>query len=90
MLLLPQFAEVNNDLCTSFEKIQLQFSQIPLSKCLSLKQGLIEISAVQYSLIFIHLFSGQSASWVEAADSGADSDSRNEGSELTLTDTDTE
>ncbi|XP_067252158.1 inaD-like protein isoform X1 [Chanodichthys erythropterus] len=58
-----QFAEVNNDICTSFEKIQLQFSQIPLS---------------------------QSASWVEAADSGADSDSRNEGSELTLTDTDTE
>ncbi|KTF75935.1 hypothetical protein cypCar_00028238 [Cyprinus carpio] len=51
-----QFAEVDNELCTSFEKIQLQLPQIPLS---------------------------QSATWIEAADSEADS-------ELTLTDTDTE
>ncbi|XP_059400000.1 inaD-like protein isoform X5 [Carassius carassius] len=51
-----QFPEVDNELCTSFEKIQLQLPQIPLS---------------------------QSATWIEAADSEADS-------ELTLTDTDTE
>ncbi|XP_026054157.1 inaD-like protein isoform X2 [Carassius auratus] len=57
-----QFTE-DSELCTSFEKIQLQLPQIPLS---------------------------QSATWIEAADSEADSDSRNKASERTPTGTDSE